>query len=415
MARIASKSMDIVSSHSWSHSNQKRRRSTSLSLKKPKQKGFAGRGLPQSKIFVEEISRRLKEKKSGRNRSQNREKQSSAKFRRLKKASAKSALAAKPFRNTVEVSARVFRSCESKFGTRVPLRSTVASIWQLRNALRSGKAQISHQKSHSAGFVFPIYTGHLSCEKGFKNQSAILASCSSSSVSHAIQASGHLLRSATSAKVRYPEMARTRGAKSSSPSNRKKSLRKEPVPDLLQSLRSRKQFLPVKPAPPKPPARRYLTSLRQFHHRFQLQFPRQFNLRSISGTASISGAASKISGASSATSEPQIPSETALEEVIRRPMLPQPPIEGNLDCRAQPFHSKLCFDLGIQSEAGACPIIPAAEEVSHGALVDSKRFFLSPDSHGFLSIHDNQRGQESNFNSFHYRWETWHIGSTPYC
>ena len=53
MARIASKSMDIVSSHSWSHSNQKRRRSTSLSLKKPKQKkGFAGRGLPQSKIFV---------------------------------------------------------------------------------------------------------------------------------------------------------------------------------------------------------------------------------------------------------------------------------------------------------------------------------------------------------------------------
>ncbi|RVW70081.1 Retrovirus-related Pol polyprotein from transposon 17.6 [Vitis vinifera] len=30
------KSMDIVSSHSWSHSNQKRRQSTSLSLKKPK-------------------------------------------------------------------------------------------------------------------------------------------------------------------------------------------------------------------------------------------------------------------------------------------------------------------------------------------------------------------------------------------
>ena len=47
---------------------------------------------------------------------------------------------ANPFRNTVEVSARVFRSCESGFGTRVPLRSTVASIWQLRNALRNGKA-----------------------------------------------------------------------------------------------------------------------------------------------------------------------------------------------------------------------------------------------------------------------------------
>ncbi|WKA06691.1 hypothetical protein VitviT2T_024581 [Vitis vinifera] len=26
-------------------------------------------------------------------------------------------------------------------------------------------------------------------------------------------------------------------------------------------------------------------------------------------------------------------------------MLPQPPIEGNLDCRARPFHSELCFDI----------------------------------------------------------------------
>ncbi|RVW82123.1 hypothetical protein CK203_052501 [Vitis vinifera] len=43
--------------------------------------------------------------------------------------------------------------------------------------------------------------------------------------------------------------------------------------------------------------------------------------------------------------EPQIPSEIAPEEVIRRPMLTQPPIEGNLDCRARPFHSELCFDI----------------------------------------------------------------------
>ena len=26
-------------------------------------------------------------------------------------------------------------------------------------------------------------------------------------------------------------------------------------------------------------------------------------------------------------------------------MLTQPPIEGNLDCRARPFHSELCFDI----------------------------------------------------------------------
>ena len=33
------------------------------------------------------------------------------------------------------------------------------------------------------------------------------------------------------------------------------------------------------------------------------------------------------------------------EVVIRRPMVTQPPIEGNLDCRARPFHSELCLDI----------------------------------------------------------------------
>ncbi|KAL6329704.1 hypothetical protein AAG906_027280 [Vitis piasezkii] len=92
-----------------------------------------------------------------------------------------------------------------------------------------------------AVFRFPIYTGHLSCEKGFKNQSAILANCSSSSVSLVVQASGHLLQSTTSAKV-LREMVRTRGAKSSSPLNRKR-VAKDPIPDPLQSLRRQDQFL----------------------------------------------------------------------------------------------------------------------------------------------------------------------------
>nr|CAN77880.1 hypothetical protein VITISV_042803 [Vitis vinifera] len=34
-----------------------------------------------------------------------------------------------------------------------------------------------------------------------------------------------------------------------------------------------------------------------------------------------------------------------LEEAIRRPMVTQSPIAGNLDCRARPFHSELCFDI----------------------------------------------------------------------
>ncbi|KAL6311586.1 hypothetical protein AAG906_039168 [Vitis piasezkii] len=55
-------------------------------------------------------------------------------------------------------------------------------------------------------------------------------------------------------------MARTRGAKTSSPSNRKKGLRKEsvsePVPEPSQT---RANPPPVPSAPSKPPARRYLT------------------------------------------------------------------------------------------------------------------------------------------------------------
>ncbi|RVW31118.1 Transposon Tf2-11 polyprotein [Vitis vinifera] len=118
-------------------------------------------------------------------------------------------------------------SCEGEFGTQVPLRSIGAPISQLRNALRSERA--------------------------------ILVGCSSSSSSLTAQASGHLLRSSASAKFRQPEMARTRGAKSSSPSSRKKSLRKEPVPDPVPEPSQPKAIPPVKLAPPKPAARRYLT------------------------------------------------------------------------------------------------------------------------------------------------------------
>ena len=40
----------------------------------------------------------------------------------------------------------------------------------------------------------------------------------------------------------------------------------------------------------------------------------------------------------------QHPSGIAPEAIIKRPMVTAPPIEGNLDCRARPFHSELYFD-----------------------------------------------------------------------
>ena len=43
--------------------------------------------------------------------------------------------------------------------------------------------------------------------------------------------------------------------------------------------------------------------------------------------------------------ESQIPPGMTPEVAIRRLMVTQPPIKGNYDCRARPFHSELCFDI----------------------------------------------------------------------
>ncbi|RVW59381.1 hypothetical protein CK203_103222 [Vitis vinifera] len=47
----------------------------------------------------------------------------------------------------------------------------------------------------------------------------------------------------------------------------------------------------------------------------------------------------------SPATEFQIPSRMTPKAIIRRPMVTQPPIEGNLNCRARSFHFKLCFDM----------------------------------------------------------------------
>nr|CAN70032.1 hypothetical protein VITISV_029981 [Vitis vinifera] len=55
-------------------------------------------------------------------------------------------------------------------------------------------------------------------------------------------------------------------------------------------------------------------------------------------------------GESSRASQPKLPadyefpSDMSPESIIRHPMLIAPPIEGNSDCRARPFHSELYFD-----------------------------------------------------------------------
>ncbi|KAL6326203.1 hypothetical protein AAG906_001598 [Vitis piasezkii] len=81
---------------------------------------------------VEEITKKLKEKKSERNRSKNRvkteQKQGSARLRSLRKTSAKMALCCQTIPQHIGILCENFRSCEVDFGTRVPLRSTGAPI-----------------------------------------------------------------------------------------------------------------------------------------------------------------------------------------------------------------------------------------------------------------------------------------------
>ncbi|RVW75060.1 hypothetical protein CK203_056032 [Vitis vinifera] len=153
-------------------------------------------------------------------------------------------------------------------------------------------------------------------------------------------------------------MARTRGAKSSSPSNRKKSLRKEPVPHSApEPSPSRPIPHPVKPAPPKPPARRYLTRSggRPLQKRPRVESSEPIDLTEQSPEPSpvpspVSSPVStpvpspvqlpvpspapqaKSQEPQAPLPEPQIQAEVAPEDIIRRPMLTQPPIEGNLDC-----------------------------------------------------------------------------------
>ena len=46
-----------------------------------------------------------------------------------------------------------------------------------------------------------------------------------------------------------------------------------------------------------------------------------------------------------ALADSQRSSRIASEGIIKRPMVTMPPIDGNLDCRAKSFHSKLYFNI----------------------------------------------------------------------
>ncbi|RVW66570.1 hypothetical protein CK203_064619 [Vitis vinifera] len=172
-------------------------------------------------------------------------------------------------------------------------------------------------------------------------------------------------------------MARTRGAKSSSPSNRKKGLRKEPLPESApEPSPSRPNPPPVKPAPPKPPARRYLTRSggRPLQKKPRVESSEPIDLTEQSPAQSPEQSPFNLrclhQSFSSCNSSPlpiqsPVPSPAPKEKSKKRKApLPKPQIQAEVAPK------------NIQSEARASPILPAAEEVPYGASASSKRFFL---------------------------------------
>ncbi|KAL6349830.1 hypothetical protein AAG906_001717 [Vitis piasezkii] len=156
-------------------------------------------------------------------------------------------------------------------------------------------------------------------------------------------------------------MARTRGAKSSSPSSRLRVLRDTPIqgstfepprppvvpPPKKAKVSNPSSELESKPRPSPPPAKKPQPS----------QTPAK---------------------------ESQIPSGMTPEVVIRRPMVTQPPIEGNLDCRARPFHSELCFD------TATFKLQPELKDSFHLLQRYHMEYLLTPTDFFYQSMTTNQ-------------------------
>ncbi|RVW41833.1 hypothetical protein CK203_108413 [Vitis vinifera] len=151
----------------------------------------------------------------------------------------------------------------------------------------------------------------------------------------------------TSDHLLHTTMARTRGSKSSSLSTRLRIPRDTPVQgSISEPPRPRVVPPPVEDAPISPLPRRYntrrsLTMAGASSSRGQKSEPTP----SSPPVKKSPPPAKKPQPSQTPTKESQIPSSMTPEVVIRRPMVTQPPIEGNLDYRARTFHSELCFDI----------------------------------------------------------------------
>ncbi|RVW88435.1 Retrovirus-related Pol polyprotein from transposon 297 [Vitis vinifera] len=252
-----------------------------------------------------------KEAEYGLDQSRSKEHFSTKPFRNLNEAAAKSAclcesgILCEIILQLILLLCENFRSCETKFGTRVPLRNTGTPNSQLRNGCEAIKRENPCFRSQSS-----IPQGISQLRNRFWHTSAI------------------------SQHSDTPFAAAKRTA------NRKRVPREEPVPDpTSEPPRPKVVSPPAKLAPQKPPMRRCLTRSggRSLQKKARVESSEPIDLTEQSPVPSPepSPAPSPTLPAQpqelqSPLSEPQIPSRVAPEVIIKCPMLTQPPIEGNL-------------------------------------------------------------------------------------
>ena len=151
-------------------------------------------------------------------------------------------------------------------------------------------------------------------------------------------------------------MAKTRGAKSSSPSSRLRALRETPVQDSIPEPPHPLVIPPpIEDAPLSPPSRQYGTMRPPTTPGASSSQAKKSGSRPPKKKAKVAAPIESSEPSLEPPSKPQlsqppatksqIPLGMTPEVVIRRPMVTQPPIKDNLDSRARPFHSELCFDI----------------------------------------------------------------------
>ena len=142
-------------------------------------------------------------------------------------------------------------------------------------------------------------------------------------------------------------MAKMRGAKTPFPSARNIRPRASPVRDSMIEPPQPPAMPPSEDgAPSSPSQRRYQTRRPPTTPGASSSCPKKSVSRPPTKKARVSGPIEPLEPPQPQppTTESQIPSGMTPEVIIKQPMVNQPPIEGNLDCRARPFHSELCFD-----------------------------------------------------------------------